>query len=254
MNGKGQLCASDRPFRPCTTYIASNELSRLSPLLHLFKAVTQGMVAALGVATSGVVHVAEAHVLRPFTRRLHPRPDDGEGRAPGQAVVGADGPSSGVVGLVHRPQPHAEPLSEIDHVDWFVHTVPPFRGLPEGSRGPAAIVFCWGGLTARPAPPSEACSRPPLSCFCSVFRPIYRCPLPAVISLFPVYPMRCRGACRASTLCSPLVLSGCRDTQEGWGYLSMNLRLLYHNNRASQEKSLAKVKIFLFQRLQQLAS
>ena len=97
------------------------------------------------------------------------------------------------------------------------HIVPPFRGLPEGSRGPAAIVFCWGGLTARPAPPSEACSRPPLSCFCSVFRPIYRCPLPAVISLFPVYPMRCRGACRASTLCSPLVLSGCRDTQEGWG-------------------------------------
>ena len=99
----------------------------------------------------------------------------------------------------------------------ILFTVPPFRGLPEGSRGPAAIVFCWGGLTARPAPPSEACSRPPLSCFCSVFRPIYRCPLPAVISLFPVYPMRCRGACRASTLCSPLVLSGCRDTQEGWG-------------------------------------
>lgn len=81
------------------------------------------MISPFRIAPGGIVHVAHAEDLRLLPRRFHAAPDDGERRRPCEAVVWADGPSSGVVGLVHRTKTKAESCREIDHVDGLVHAI-----------------------------------------------------------------------------------------------------------------------------------
>ena len=61
-------------------------------------------------------------------------------------------------------------------------------------------------------------------------------PLARSMSLFPVPPMLTGVVLSPLHIVPPLVTPRCRTAQEGWGYLSMNLRLHYHNNRHCQEK------------------